>query len=992
MIIPSGNITFLFTDIEGSTKLSQDFPETIHAALDTHHSILHKAVESNNGFVFKIVGDAFCCAFEKAEDAVKAAVDAQINLENEKWEDAVINVRIGIHSGTAEWNGSEYMGYITLARAARVMSASYGEQIIISNSTYELVRDKFDAVKERDISFRDLGERRLKDVIQPIRLFQILCPGLREDFPPLKTLDARPNNLPIQLTSFVGREDVMQKVKNLFAQTHLLTITGTGGAGKTRLAMQTGADLIDDFANGVFIAELAPVSDPAFILQTLMNSIGVKEEPGKSLEEILTGYLKDKKMLIILDNCEHLIDECANLAKKLMSSCPDLRIIATSREALNCSGEQTYRLPSLSIPDTSVINTPEKLAQYESARLFIERALWVNPNFRVTERNAAALAEICRHLDGIPLAIELAAARIKVLSVEKIQERLYDRFNLLSRGRRTALPRQQTLRALIDWSYDLLSEEEKILWKRLSVFSGGWTLEAAEEICSDDKIKQEEILDLLSHLAEKSIIIYDEEQDRFRILETIKQYGEEKLNETDEAGKMSSKYLQYFLAFAESAYGNFTGPDSDRWLDLVETEIDNLRSALNRALIEDGTEYYLKLSNCLSRFWNLKGLLQEGLANAKRVLSKSSTKNYPDLRAKLLFDAGAIAQDMSYFEEAKKYLTESLEIFKIQNNFPFLARVKSMLGLIMINTLEYEKGEALCLEAKAIYEKTENKSGVANSLMFLSYIHMEKGDFEKARRILNETIDIASKIGSDRNLAYARIHLATIETKFGNFISAKELLDSAKSILERAGAKQLMFDIFMGYFDLFHSQGDYNIAEETLINAKSVMIDSGIDKKEMIIDFLYGHLLFDKENYDEAYEFQVNTLKLLNKNEPTADILNMKYAGEMFIHKGEFAKAKETFEACLSVIKKTKAKYWLTQCLESMSLLSYLEKKYERSSVLINYAGILRKKNNYYICSCERKRFVKLYNGLNENFQDILMMKENEIDLNECIEYAESDL
>ncbi|MBK8550390.1 MAG: adenylate/guanylate cyclase domain-containing protein [Ignavibacteria bacterium] len=992
MNIPGGNITFLFTDIEGSTKLSQDYPETIQSALDKHHSVLRNAVESKNGFIFEIVGDAFCCAFEKAEDAVNAAVEAQLDLANEKWNAAVIKVRIGIHSGSAEWNGTDYMGYITLARAARVMSAAFGEQIIISNPTYELVRDKFDAVKEKDVTFRDLGERRLKDVIQPIRLFQILCPGLREDFPPLKTLDARPNNLPIQLTSFIGRDDVMLRVKKLFGQTHLLTILGAGGAGKTRLAMQTAADVIDDFANGVFIAELASVSDPSFILQTLMSSLGIKEETGKSLEETLTGYLKDKEILIILDNCEHLINECSGLAEKLIRNCPSLKIIATSREALNCVGEQTYILPSLSIPDASVNNTAEKITNYESVRLFIERALSVNQNFRVNNKNATALAEICRRLDGIPLAIELAAARIRVLSVEKINERLDDRFNLLSGGKRTALPRQQTLRALIDWSYDLLTEEEKVLWRRLSVFSGGWTLEAAEEICSDDNFKKGEILDLLSQLADKSIIIFDEENNRYRILETLKQYGEDKLNKTQEADLISSRYLQFYLMFSENAYGNFIGPDSDNWLDLVETEMDNLRSAQNRAIAVKDIEYCLKLSDYLSRFWLLRGLLQEGLKNATKILNMVSTNNYPVLRAKLLFDAGVIAQDMSYFEDAKKYLTESLEIFKKQNDYTFLARVTSMLGLVMINTLEYQKGEALCIEAKALYEKTGNKSGETNSLIYLSYIHIDKGDFLKAGKILNEALNQRKDLVADRNLIYSRIRLATIETKLGNLTLAADFLNSAKSMLEKTGDKQLMYDLCLGYYDLYHSQGDIKNAEDMLANARSAIRDSGDDRKEISIDFLYGHLLFDKENYEEAYKIQNDNLSLLDKNELSTDVLDMRYAGEVFIHRGDLNKAKETFKTCLSVIKKTQAKYWLVQCLESLSLLAYNEKKYERSSILINYAAIMRKIYNYYVCNCERKRFEKLFEQLNEDFQNKLVSELNEIDLNKFIEYAESDL
>ncbi len=443
--IPSGNVTFLFTDIEGSTKLSQAFPDKLPAALERHHAILKDAIESNNGFIFQNVGDAFCCAFENAEDAVKAAVEIQRNLENEKWDEAVIKIRVGIHSGMAEWNGQDYMGYITLARTARVMSAAYGEQILVSNDAYEIYKENL--VKEKDISFRDLGERRLKDVIEPIRLYQVLSKDLREDFPPLDTLDARPNNLPLQLTSFIGREKEMKHAKEALRLNRLLTLAGTGGAGKTRLSLQTGAEVIDEFEYGVWFVDLAALNDPALLTATIIVALGIKEQSKKTTEETLIDFLKEKEILILLDNCEQLVHACADLTERLLSSCSKLKIIATSREALNCKGEKTYRIPPLTMPDPNSNYTPEQLAQYESVRLFIERALMVNPEFRVNNENSHALAEICSRLDGIPLAIELAAARTNALPVVKIYERLDDRFSLLTGGKRTALPRQQTLKS-----------------------------------------------------------------------------------------------------------------------------------------------------------------------------------------------------------------------------------------------------------------------------------------------------------------------------------------------------------------------------------------------------------------------------------------------------------------------------------------------------------------------------------------------------------------
>ena len=601
---PTGTVTFLFTDIENSTRLALEHPNTFQSALEIHHDILRKAIESNNGFVFEIIGDAFCCAFEKAEDAVKAAVDAQADLSKQNWQDAGIKIQIGIHTGYAEWNEKKYLGYLTLAKTARVMSAAYGEQILISNEVYEITRDKFDAVKEKDISFRDLGERRLKDMNYPVRLFQILFDELRSEFPPLKTLDARPNNLPVQLTNFIGREEELKHSKRLLKDTRLLTLTGSGGAGKTRFSLQAGADLIDDFENGVWLAELAAVSDPDTLDIVLMNALGLKEEPNKTPEDILTDHLKDKELLIILDNCEHLIIACAELTERLLSACPRLKIIATSREALNCSGEQTYRIPPLSQPDLNSNDTPEDLMRYESVRLFIERAIAVNPKFRVTNSNAPAMAGICSRLDGIPLALELAAARTKSLSVERIYQKLDDRFNLLTGGRRTSLPRQQTLKALIDWSYDLLTEKEKILLSRLSVFSGGWALESAEEICSDEMINKNEILDLLGHLTEKSIIIYDEPEERYRILETIKQYGCEKLTA---GNNIYTKYLNYFLELSEKAEPEFQAGDTKIWLDKIETDHKNIQSAIEWAVRNNNTEKAALAAAAIGRFWNTRG-------------------------------------------------------------------------------------------------------------------------------------------------------------------------------------------------------------------------------------------------------------------------------------------------------------------------------------------------------------------------------------------------
>src|SRR5215213_9383794 len=505
--LPSGTVTFLFTDIEGSTRLAQEYPDQWEALRARHDTLVRSAMDAYNGYVFQIVGDAFCVAFHSASDALNAALNAQWLLQNEPWSPAPVSVRMGLHTGAAQLNHTSdqiiYLGYRTLVLTQRIMSAGHGGQVLISRATYELVRDSLPA----DTELLDLGERRLKDLLRPEHLYQLNASGLLTAFPPLKTLDAFLNNLPVQLTSFIGRENEIAEIKQELKIHHLVTLTGPGGTGKTRLSLQVAADLLDLFPHGVWFIELAPLTDPDLIPQSILSAIGISEQPGKRPLGLLREYLREKKSLIVLDNCEHLLEASANVANVLLNSAPGLKVLASSREALGVKGEVSYLVPSLSLPDIKNLPVIEQLSQYEAVRLFIDRALLVAPHFVVDKDNAPHIAQICHRLDGIPLAIELAVARIKMLSVEQISKRLDDRFRLLTGGARTALPRQQTLRALIDWSYDILSENERLLLQRLSVFAGGWTLEAAEEICAGDGIETHEVLDLLTQLINKSLVV-----------------------------------------------------------------------------------------------------------------------------------------------------------------------------------------------------------------------------------------------------------------------------------------------------------------------------------------------------------------------------------------------------------------------------------------------------------------------------------------------------
>src|SRR5215210_2521886 len=537
---PTGTVTFLFTDIEGSTRMWEKDPEAMGSTVARHDEVLRGAIEANEGHVFKTVGDAFCAAFPTAPDALEAAISAQRLLHaGGQDEESRLRVRMALHTGAAEERGGDYFGP-PLNRVARLLSVGHGGQVLLSSPAQELVRDQLPTGAD----LRDLGEHRLKDLIRPERVFQLTAPVLPEDFPALRTLDARPNNLPVQPTPLVGREKEVGTVRErlLAPETRLLTLTGPGGTGKTRLALQVAAEALEDFEDGAFFVALAAIADPALVAPAIAGSLGVLDSGERPLIEGLKDHLRDRQPLLLLDNFEQVL-EASSLVGELLSSCPELKVLATSRISLRLYGEREYPVPPLALPDPGHLPPLERLTQYEAVRLFVERAQDAKPDFSVTNENAPAVAEICARLDGLPLAIELAAARAKILSPQAMLSRLSNRLKLLKGGARDLPERQQTLRGAIDWSHDLLEEDERTLFARLSVFVGGCTVESAEEVCDPEGDLLVEVLDGLASLVDKSLLRQREEKGsgapRFFMLGTIREYATEKLEERGKAEEVS---------------------------------------------------------------------------------------------------------------------------------------------------------------------------------------------------------------------------------------------------------------------------------------------------------------------------------------------------------------------------------------------------------------------------------------------------------------------
>jgi predicted ATPase/class 3 adenylate cyclase len=768
---PTGTVTFLFTDIEGSTRLWEKQHAAMQVALAQHDAILRNAIETNNGCVFKTTGDGAHAAFAVAADAMMACLAAQRELTGHVWGELRIKSRMALHTGAAELRDGDYFG-ATLNRTARLMAAGHGGQILLSLATEELVRDHL----PENTALRDLGERRLKDLIRPEHVYQVIAPGLPANFPPLRTLDARPNNLPAQATPFIGRDSELRAVKEKLSSPNvrLLTLSGVGGTGKTRLALHVAADMVDEFEHGVFFVPLAALGDPGLVLQAIAQAFGVREAAGRPLNELLKEHLRDKQILLVLDNFEQVI-AAAPLVSDLLTAAPRLKVLVTSREVLRLNGESNYPVPPLSVPDPKRMPPLERLTQYEAVALFIDRALAVAPDFTVTNENAPAVAEICHRLEGLPLAIELAAARVRVLPPQRMLVELSHRLTFVT-GRARDLPtRQRTLRGAIDWSHDLLTGEEQKLFRRLAVFVGGCALEAIESICilADDT----RVLDTIDSLVGKSLLRQAEThgEARFAMLETIREYARERLIADGEAEAVQKRHRDYFLALAEKAAPKLLGAEQGGWFERLDREHDNLRSALEWSLSEPGSEGGLRLCSALQRFWWTRGHLSEGREWCARALGVPKTEELMPARAKALTGSGLLAYWQGDYPAARAQHEECLAIWRQRGDRRGIGISLHNLGMVARSQGDYAAAHSMYEESLAITRELGNRWSLAASLMNLGNLAAEQGDYRGSRTRLEESLSIFQELGD-------RVSIATALENLGNGAYEQGELDSARAL------------------------------------------------------------------------------------------------------------------------------------------------------------------------------------------------------------------
>ena len=770
----SSSLTFLFTDIEGSTRLWDSQPDLMRTALARHDAIMRESIELGEGHVFKTIGDAFCAAFPDACGAVKAALNAQLSLASEPWPGMdPIRVRMAIHTGEAESRDSDYFGP-PLNRVARMLNLGHGGQTLLSLAAYSLVQDQ----DLGSIAYKDLGEHRLKDLQRPEHVYQLQHPLLQETFRPLRSLDTLPNNFPQQVTSFVGRDRELRSIKRLMGQSRLLTLTGAGGTGKTRLALQAAVDLLDPSGDGSWIIEFGSITDPALVPQTVATVLGVREEPTKPLSETLLTYLKGKRMLLVIDNAEHLLNPIARLVDQIIRQCPHVQVLATSREPLTVNGEQTYRVPSLTMPDPTKRYKLEDLSKFESVRLFLDRALLANSVFVLNDSNAEPVAQLCHRLDGIPLAIELAAARVRALPVDKIAERLDDRFRLLTGGARTALPRQQTLRAMIDWSYDLLNDQERCIFRRLSVFSGGWTLDSAEQICSDQKIERWDILDLLQSLLDKSLAIFDEVSQRYRFSETVRAYGRDALVALNESTEIRTRHLIHFGQLAQSTEDLLAGPQAVGALAALDAEQRNLRAAIEWGLEGGDTVQAIQMANCLSTFFQVRGEFTEGASIYQSLVAKVPQDALQE-RAGALSNLGVLSFRLTQYDSATTALAESLNLFlKLGDDYGAAKAVNTM-GVISLQLGDYDAASTSFERALALFKSVGEPRRIAMTLNNLGILAVHNKNLSRARELYNEALALNRKVGNRAFEAGNRTNLADLALREGDAETARRLAREA---------------------------------------------------------------------------------------------------------------------------------------------------------------------------------------------------------------------
>jgi predicted ATPase/DNA-binding SARP family transcriptional activator len=944
----AGTVSFLFTDIEGSTSLLHELGERYAEALAAHRRLLREAFARHHGHEIDTQGDAFFVGFESARDAVAAALEAQRALTAHRWPDGQdLRVRMGIHTCEARPAGEGYVG-IGVHRGARICAAGHGGQILVSHTTRELLAEE----PLEEVTLCDLGPHRLKDLTQAERIFQLVAEGLEQEFPPLDTLDARPTNLPTQPTALIGRERELAQVRDRLASDEfaILTLTGPGGTGKTRLALQAAADSLGHFPSGTFFVALAPVSDPELVVPTIAQVLGLRVPRGRALMQVLADYLAERKLLLVLDNVEHLVAAAPAVAK-LVAEAPGLKILATSREPLHVSGERVFPVPPLEVPEIG-LGDWDVIAANEAVGLFVERAQAIRPDFELTEANADAVATISRSLDGLPLAIELAAARVVLFPPAALLARLDERLTVLTGGARDRPQRHQTLRATLDWSYDLLSEPRRRLFARLAVFAGGWTLEAAEIVCNGDL----EVLDGLASLIDKSLVRLEgsEEEPRFAMLETVREYALEKLRESGEERELRDRHLAWSLAFAERAEPELRGPEQKAWLDRLHAELDNFRAAFDWSQTQEETEASLRLGSALLEFWIVRADWGEGREWVERALALPGEAD-PAVRTQALRAAAELADVLSDYAAATRHFEESLVMARALGDRRAIAEALMGLAHEAERVGRGASARPLLEESVTIFRELGDEPSLARSLGGLAWLEQ---DYRRARRIWNETLAIRRRLGNRESVGWAVLQVGFSAQCEGDYAAATAAYEECLSIGRELGYKRLIARSLTQLGEAALLQ--FDLGEARLLYDESLPLWRETGHRSGLVDSLrgLGNVARLEGDGEGATSFLQESLAVCQEiGSPGGEAAALQSLGDLVRARGELQEAARLHREALALWKEMEDVGGAASALWRLGELAIVEGRSEAAAQLLGASEALRERVGATVPPCDSRDY-----------------------------------